>query len=123
MSKFVTDIRHRSDVFVHVRLTGPVTVRAYTISNAVRLGNLTLVVVDARAARSMALLALLMEAVSYRLNYAYFGHGRIVAEPCSSPYCMRRRSGSVDFRPAWWCQLRRGAVERRTKTVAGADQT
>ena len=71
MSKFVPDIRHRSDGFVHVRLTGPVAARAYTIGNAVRLGHLTLVIADSAAARSVALLALLMEDVSHRLNYAY----------------------------------------------------
>lgn len=63
----------RSDGFVHVRLTGPVVARAYIIGNAVRLGNLTLVVADAAAARSIALLGLLMDDVSHRLNYAYVG--------------------------------------------------
>lgn len=72
MSKTVFGARaHRSDGFVHVRLTGLVVARAYTIANAVRLGNLTLVVGDAAAARSVALLALLMDDVSHRLNHSY----------------------------------------------------
>ena len=31
---------HGSDGFVHIRLAGPVEARAYTIGNAVRMGNL-----------------------------------------------------------------------------------
>lgn len=74
MSNSVPGTRaQRSDGFVHVRLTGPVEARAYTIGSAVRLGNLTLVVGDAAAARSLALLGLLMEDVSHRLNSAYVG--------------------------------------------------
>lgn len=64
---------NRTDAFVHVRLTGPVAARAYAFGNAARLGNLTMVVGDAAAARSVALLALLLQDVTPRLGYTYGG--------------------------------------------------
>jgi hypothetical protein len=63
----------RADGFVHVRLTGPIAARAYSFGNAVRLGNVTLVVGDAEAARSIALLALLLQDAALRLGPTYVG--------------------------------------------------
>ena len=61
----------RTAGFMHTRLTGRVECRAYTIANAVRLGNLTIIVADRQAAISIATAALVFDDLTNRLGYTY----------------------------------------------------
>ena len=65
------NVATRTDGFIHTRLTGRVECRAYGIGNAVRLGNVTLIVTDRQAGISIATAALVFEDLTSRLSYAY----------------------------------------------------
>ena len=61
----------RTDGFIHTRLAGPIGCHAYAIGNAVRLGNVTIVIVDRLAAISVATAALMLDDLAKRLGPTY----------------------------------------------------
>ena len=58
----------RTDGFIHTRLAGPIGCHAYAIGNAVRLGNVTIVIADRLAAISVATAALMLDDLAKRLG-------------------------------------------------------
>lgn len=61
----------RAEGTIQIRLAGPVSCRAYSISNAIRLGNVTIVIGDRCAAISVATAALILGDLGKRLVPTY----------------------------------------------------
>lgn len=61
----------RTEGTLQVRLAGPVSCRAYSISNVIRLGNVTVVIGDRYAAISVATAALILGDLAMRLGPTY----------------------------------------------------
>ena len=58
----------RTEGIIHTRLAGPIGCHAYTIGNAVRLGNVTIIIADRLAAISVATAALMLDDLAKRLG-------------------------------------------------------
>lgn len=68
----MANVASRTEGFIHTRLLGPVSCRAYGIGPAaVRLGHVTIVLSDRLAALSVATAALLFEDIAPKLGHAY----------------------------------------------------
>ena len=64
---------------IQISLAGPITCRAYSVGNAIRLGNVTIVIADRFAAIGIATAALILEDLAKRLRPTFqhrFPHHR-----------------------------------------------